>query len=520
MTEWRGRLGAATVLRDEGVLVGYCSPQHRQRWLDPAGAGLELDEQVDPLAPPSLDDVPDAIRPVTEEYRREASPDPESLTLERVASTEFDVGWDPLARELHADGLMSAALSERAPRGVRAFAESVVKAHETTHAAVGRRYSSIYEYGYLGELLATIRILCDLLYGRGFGASMRFHGTAIGSSHVRIVATELTQEFAALRQQRSYLDRRADAPDPADAPLPELADAVDDAITEDRPTDELAANPEHAVADWLRRRLSAWELDLLDYAFAFETESSFVSPDVVLSVAAAVDPERVASTPVADQPRLLADAVAAYRDRADDRLPNRLVGVDPDGVSLPSLDREGRMDELRTYRCEVATDNRACAEIPLVARCYPGQPRGRTLGALLWSSYVTEVGGVRRLLLPPGYEWARGTRLLELAVDIHRLHDKLATLPVRTKRHRSGYDAAVLFDRIEAIADGASPGELGNTPLTATTDESIIHPQDVVDAGLGWLRARRGSYETVYEDCHRLGTAILNGDERTVAEFL
>jgi hypothetical protein len=265
---WRDRLEAATVLRDEGVLLGYVSAGHRHNWVAPGG-GTVVGEQVDPLNPPSPEEVPEELREHAREHQREM-PDPGTVSLASFRDGDGGVaGWDPLARELYADSLLSGALDERTPRGVRRYAESVLAVHEATHDLLGARHVHQYKDRHYAQLMAARRLLRSVLYR---GDATGFWQASVSGSHQLLVFSELAQELAAIRAQRRHLASHDDVPDPdaPGSPLPDFASAVDASLRNGRPTRAFAEAPEHATADWLRRRLADWEISLVEYAFAFQ----------------------------------------------------------------------------------------------------------------------------------------------------------------------------------------------------------------------------------------------------------
>jgi hypothetical protein len=509
MRDWRDRLEAATVLRDEGVLLGYVSAGH-ERLVAPGGGGAAVGEVVDPLAPPDPERAPEALRAAAR--TRLDGPDPAALDEADVAG--FEAGWDPLARELYANDLLGAALRESAPAGVRRYAESIVHAHEATHAALADREAHFYRAGFDSQLFLLTRVLEAHSYGRSVPTEL--YGRITEHAWETLTKGELTQEAVAFDVQRRYLDRERPGVEPPS--VASFRRMAAEAVGEGRPTERFETNPVHPTADWLRERLAdAWTLDPATFAFAFYHEGGgSLPPDVVLLAAAAVAPERVADTDAAEEWRLLVDAVRAYCQGGGLPAPAKVVGAPDDAVDLPTPTRDAVARDARRSVLERATDSGRHDDVAVLARRYPGQPRGRTLNDLLWATYAVRHGGTRRLLLPPGYDWALGTRLLELAVALLRFHDAVLMPPVRMLRAESGYDT-VLLDSLIDIADGADPGAV------AGNDLGLLSTGDTVEAAnacLEWSRDHATDYREAYEDVCRLGRAVLRGDEAAVGEFL
>jgi hypothetical protein len=296
--------------------------------------------------------------------------------------------------------------------------------------------------------------------------------------------------------------------------------AAADAVSEGRPTDRYEANPVHPTADWLRKRLAdTWTLDPATFAFAFSYgDRGFLAPDRVLLAAAAVDSDRIADADRATEWRLLTDAVRAYSRGTGNAMsaPTKVVGAPDDAVDLPTMTREATARNTRRSVLEQAADAGRHDHVAVLARRYPGQPHGRTLNDLLWATYAVRREGTRRLLLPPGYDWALGSRLLELAVALLRFHDTVLMPPVRVLRDERGYDTTLL-DSLLDIADGADPRTVGDNGMWSVATGDTMK---TIDACMDWSRAHATDYREVYEDICRLGRAVLRNDEATVGEFL
>ncbi|WP_147435926.1 hypothetical protein [Haloarcula sp. Atlit-47R] len=415
--------------RDSGVTLGYYTNNNKLKSRVLSDDTEPIGELVDPLDNPG----------VTEDEHL-----PPAL-------------YDPLSRELYASPYLS-SLSNQEPEWV----ESVMS-HENIHAQISNSENHLYGFARLATFEASItsinmfeEFINDNTDWDGTVANGDLGDLTIGISAI-LCRSELAQEALAFRHQSSPTDESllSHYATQFEGVTNSNGDSVKPQI------DSSQAKPEHLLGAWLGYRLQEiWDIDVLNYAFGFVSSSGPMMPDDVLLRASTVNPPLLSELSSNQQRDLLKqiilEGVSENYQLVGDRR-EKLPGMESHTVDDYS---RNMFKELIRGRCE-----RGIYEsVPIFANKYPGITGRKSLRTLLQEIRLISDGNNRKLILPSDvYKWAKGTKLLKMAVNLWELRERTILPIIRTalRDYQYSYREGEKIKRL--IEDGCSTAEILET---------------------------------------------------------
>lgn len=454
--------------------------------------------------------------------------------------TDFDIGgyesegangyakYHPCARELFIPDKYDQLRSSSANSDVLStFIESEIHIHEATHDYLTNREQHMFTSSRLFNLEATVSWLARI-QSRNTAADEDFFRRMV--NEVRMArGSEYVQEAIAIQNQRKWL-RQQNQTGQLDSILRgiQYGQLIDDSVAKDDVVETSeTVSPVHSMADWLvQNRLSEWDIDILKYSFRLVIERlKAPSPDSVLFTAASISDDEVAACDPAQQLDLLRSRVKEHSTLGDMFAHSEGSGsyelqiVEQDSHTpdcIPNIEPETLFQEQIEYRIQKAIELGYYERLPILAQSYPGISTDHTLSDIVNALYVTSDSSGRHLFIEPTvYDWAKGTKLLEMATTLWEIRSNVFLSIVRTLVQESQATWQHTIEAATLYLDGA---ENPFVPLyTDFIGSKEANPRfEAVRTSQRELYER---YESTIEDLRTLGEAIVAENTDQIREF-
>lgn len=448
---------------------------------------------------------------------------------------------DPLARELYVneDLRKQATHSSKITNPEEAWASSILRVHEPIHAGLAEQFTHLFGPIRALSFNHTLRIINEgpRLQHKPFVENLV--EPIVDSAWSRLEDSEFTQEAIALNSQRNFLEqfnssgRNSDWEEIVESTkwhrlieyyLQEGSFPNEDS---DRATIEDVIG--HAVGDWLAEQLKEdfWKINPLNTAFCLFTPASdresgtIASPDSVLLMAASFTQNDLEDLSATQQLNFL---IERLQDKTNTSF-EAIASTNSKERNISSADYqeigtgEG-FEHWQSRQLKMAIIEELWYLIPLYWSSYENDIRGTD--AVFWdvldgiATDVDENNGqlTRRLWLESKYEWARGTPLLKLAVQLWHLREHTLLPYIRTYYQTRDVNVEAHLSDIQDIADGSLPPkrewtEAGNNKKFMEKVR-LLHDR---------TPAMRKQYEHLLNGLNTLGRAIYQEDRDTIATF-
>lgn len=504
-------------VRDTGVLLGYLSEPHQSEIRASEESFHTIDESVNPLFDEMSSNIVDPKR-----------------TVEGQGVTPQ---YDPIGRSLHTPPLFKRALQGKPDSQVVTQTANSILYHEMSHYELGRREAHLYEGDRLGTYVATLTML------HSGNTQITSDSTTENTTAIQlqldrcvgdIVYSEIAQEAVAISAQRyqletSSLDQRTKeaVSDIVDRSI----ESLDEALIHDDPH-YLEQSPVHALGDWLRQRWFAdsWDIDPVEYAFGVATEFKHPRPDVALLAATCVDPDEISNCDPSQQVTLLTEQLASltggvYRYIVDPSHHESQINLNHRQGDIGQFLRQDATTRLATAKHEVLQElvgQNQYEAIPVVADSYLERRPEVSLWSILDEMHVTTLSNQNERLhhvsIPERvFQWADGTRLLEMAIELWKLREEVFMRMFRAWRCNSSHNPAVVLEFVQELQQtGSASGYTPEDFLTVDSQEIKEQYNRVTDQ----IDDYRDQYASLLTDLRRLGKALYEDDKSTIENFV
>lgn len=502
----------ATEWREDGVLLGYVSGPFSQAVLpriqnnNPAKV---VDENlIDPI---SDAEILDYIEYDSEIFSQLVAQRSQGETPEALAK------YDPFSRERYSHPMLAKALTE-ATGDHRTLAKSVIHGHESAHFSISNQFPHLYADSELKSYVLT----CEM----AFGFEPENYGPFVADINSSLNYSTLAQEAIALEAQAEYLSYNLDPESGAEFRDHYISGARDWLFEPNLPGSKVGSL-EHKGALWAYNVINElWDIPIREVMFRVVTEDSNLNPDAVLLSSLCADRDEVANADRAAQWDIFLEVIEeqlnvkniSIAGGTSEYLPWYGTNLDQTEVHNSEIRLTKGLDKyFSSSKHEIIKKNGYRSHwVPLLVDSYPGFNSRKTLLDVLQGLYVTRVGNSRQLLVDPEtYQWAAGTKLFDLALDIFYMRERLLT-PVIANSPPIHVQPGYLEKRLRAayiddeyVSSRTYVKQNKERIINLLTDMQSRIDQDYSDQWRSTIRELR-----------TLGTAILDNDKSKIRRYL
>lgn len=502
----------ATEWREDGVLLGYISGPFSQLVLrnhqnDNPAKVIETD-LIDPITDA---EILDSVEYDSQTFTRLLEKRRKDETPEMLA------GYDPFSRERYSDPMLAKALTEAT--GIQqTLAESVVHGHESIHFSISNQYPQLYTKAELDSYI----LACEM----ASGFDIEEAGPHIANVNTTQNYSTLAQEAIALEAQAEYLATNLGPEAGAQFRDRYISGARNWLFEPNEPGSKIGSL-EHKGALWAYKVVNElWDIPIREVMFRLTTEDTHISPDTVLLTALTGDPSEIRNTDPTTQWEILIEHLNKKADMdpiaiaggTREYLPRYGTDIDANAVRDSGLQFAEELSKYYSSRKKENIERIGYPRhwVPLFVDSYPGFNSGKSLFDILQSLYITRIGKSRQLLIDPEtYNWAVGTKLFDLALDLWRMREQLV-MPVIAHSPPIHVRPENLEERLRApYLDGeyissrhiAAENKARTLDLLAGVKERMSQEQS-------------DQWRTTIRELRALGAAIMEPDKTTIRRYL